>query len=207
MRTLSILAAFIIIVCGGFASAEPIDPDPDGMSIYFDTEGTIYCLELDDWEPAAGAGPEITAYLMVTRPDPPYPASYVQAWEAHMEIDTNSFLPPLVYLTPGMSDYNGDPNDYQVSGWGTPITGDVAVIASIRITWQGLEGHAQATYSLWRVDESLAFPDGPGYVAWAGFPTPCQPLFGEWGEVAWINGGCLTIADESLTWGEVKSLY
>ncbi len=81
----------MIVAFSTVALAEPIDPDPDGMSVYFDTEGTVYCLEVDDWEPAAGAGPEITAYLLVTRPDTPFP--YIQAWEAHVEMHTNSHTP------------------------------------------------------------------------------------------------------------------
>jgi len=188
--------------------AQPIDPDPDGMSIYFDTEGTIYCLELDDWEPAAGAGPEITAYLLVTRPDTSFP--FIGAWAAHIEIVTNSNTPPTGWRLAGngMADYDGDPDDYVVGmGHGTFFTGDATVIAWVELSWSGWEGHAVATFILEGVEDLFTFPDNPGYAAEPGFPSPCQPLFGAWGEVAWINGGCQTVSDAKLTWGAVKSLY
>ena len=193
MKTLLFLVSLFVIGFCVPASAQPIDPDPDGMSIYFDTEGTIYCLEVDDWEPAAGAGPTVDAYLLVTRPDTPYPS--IQAWVAHIEIETNSLAPypAAVYLTPGMTDYHAGPDDYIVGNWFTLITGDATVIASIDLSWSGWEGHAEATLILEGVEDTIAFPDGPGFAAEAGFLSPCQPLFGAWGEVAWINGGCQTV--------------
>jgi hypothetical protein len=202
-----IVSIFTVAICGP-AMAEPIDPDPDGMSVYFDTEGTIYCLELDDWEPAAGAGPTVMAYLLVTRPDTPFPG--IQAWEAHAEIYMNSLIPTWHFtLLPGAYMWGIEDNNYIV-GCATapiPITGDAVMIASAELNWLGTEGHAEATFILSGVEGSLGFPDGPGYAAEAGYPSPCQPLFGEWGEVAWINGGCQTIAGEDMTWGMVKSLY
>ncbi len=209
LRLVTLAALF---VAASAAVAEPIDPDPDGMSIYFDTDATVYCLELDDWEPAAGAGPTVTAYLIITRPFLPSPWFHtIQAWEAHLEIVTNSYtLPPTVWWLAGngMADYGPGVDDYVIGlGYGVPITGDATVIAWIDLPWSGWEGHAEATFILLGVEYSLSFPDGPGYAAEAGFPSPCQPLFGAWGEVAWINGGCQTIADEELTWGAVKGLY
>ena len=195
-----------LIIVASAAVAVPIDPDPDGMSIYFDTEATVYCLELDDWEPAAGAGPTITAYLMVTRADTPFPG--IQAWEAHVEIHSNSLIPThYLTLTPSMADYHPGPYDYIAGNWPVWITGDATVIASAELEWSGWEGHAEATFILRGVEDSIAFPDGPGYAPEAGFLHPCQPLFGAWGEVAWINGGCQTVGDEDLTWGSVKRLY
>ena len=200
-----------VIVFSGLAVAPPIDPNPDGMGFYFDTEGAEFCMTVDDWTPAIGAGPTITAYLLVTRPDTPFPT--IQAWEAHIEIETNSFAPhpAAVYLTPGMADYNGDPDDWVVSNLPITITGDATMIARIEITWLGFEGHAQATILLDGVDGSLSFPDGPGYAAEAGFPTPCQPYHGNWGICAWINTTGLEcgpdIANDAMTWGEVKGLY
>lgn len=203
MRILIVL--MLLATCAG---AEPIDPDPDGMSFYFDTEGMIYCLELDDWEPAVGAGPTVDAYLLVTRPDTPFPA--IQAWEAHLEIVNNSYLYPYIRVTPGCYTYDNPLGDYVVGCAGPaaiPITSDAVMIASAELSWLGTEGHAEATCILRGVEGSLSFPDGPGYAAEAGYPSPCQPLFGAWGEVAWINGGCQTIGDEGMTWGTVKGLY
>ncbi len=106
-----------------------------------------------------------------------------------------------------MADYHGGPDDYIAGNWPVPITGDATVIASVDLSWSGWEGHAEATFILRGVEDSIAFPDGSGYAPEAGFLSPCQSLFGAWGEVAWINGGCLTVSDVELTWGAVKSLY
>ena len=200
----------VLMLIAACAAAQPVDPNPDGMSIYFDTEGTAYCLELDDWEPTAGAGPTITAYLLVTRPDTVFPT--IQAWEAHIEIVTNSYTPPSAspwQLTPGSANYTNIPGDYVVSpGHGyQPIICEAVLIAQVDLSWSGWEGHAEATFILEGVEGSLSFPDGPGYAAEAGFPSPCQSLFGEWGEVAWINGDCLSMGNDDLTWGAVKRLY
>ena len=206
MKTVYSGAILAVLIMSSLGVAQPIDPDSDGMSIYFDTEGTVYCLELDDWEPAAGAGPEITAYLLVTRPDTSYPG--IQAWEAHVEMHTNSLTPPTgLFLAAAFCDYHPGPDDYMAGDWVIPITGDATAIAWVDLSWTGWEGHAEATFILRGVEGSIYFPDGPGYHAEAGFPSPCQPLFGAWGEVAWINGGCQTVGDEEMTWGAVKGLY
>lgn len=204
-----LLAMMAITITVTPAIAQPVDPDPDGMSIYFDTEGTQWCLDVPPWEPAVGAGPTITAYLLVTRPSTPHPT--ILAWEAHVEIITNSHTPPLQFNhCPGAVDYDSDYEDYVV-GCACPelcdIVDDLAMIAWVDIAWLGLEGQAEATFVLRGVDGSISFPDGPGYAAAILEPLPCQPLFGTWGEVAWVNGGCQTISSEEMAWGMVKSLY
>jgi hypothetical protein len=203
------LAFAAILVLSGIAMAEPIDPDADGMSVYFDTEGIEYCLTIDDWAPGPGVGPgDVPAYLLVTRENSPYPG--IQAWEAALTVTTNAILGADITLTPGASDYNADPDLFVVGCGGPaaiPFTGDATVIANITIGFFGYEGTASATITLGGVPGSLSFPDGPGYAAEAGFPSPCQPLFGAWGDVAWINGDCNPIANEEMTWGSVKSLY
>ncbi len=57
------------------ASAQ-IDPDPNGIGLYFDEEATIYCLQ-------APVGSELTAYLCLTRITA---ASGVSRWEATIEV-------------------------------------------------------------------------------------------------------------------------
>jgi hypothetical protein len=206
LNKISAIVSILAVALCGLATAEPIDPDPDGMSFYFDTGGTIYCLEIDDWEPAVGAGPTVTAYLLVTRPDTPFPG--IQAWEAHVEILSNAYMSTGLVLTPGCGTFGIDYDYMAGCSWAPiPITGDAVMIASAELSWLGTEGHAEATFILRGIEGSLSFPDSPGYAAEPGYPSPCQPLFGEWGEVAWINGGCLTIAGEVMTWGMVKSLY
>jgi len=189
-------------------AAHPVDPDPDGMGVYFNPEGSDYCIWVEDWVPGPGAGPGlVNAYLLVTRPDTPFPS--IQAWEAQLSIVTNSYLQPVVTLTPGASDYDSDPEDYVVGCGGAnaiPISGDAVVIANIALEFLGFEGSAYVAVSLAGVPDSQSFPDGPGYAAEAGFLSPCHSIWGSWGPVAYINGDC-PIATEDMTWGAVKSLY
>jgi len=203
----------VVFVCESTA-AQPVDPDPDGMGVYFDTEGMTWCLDVDDWVPMIGAGPTIPAYLLVTRPSTSLPN--IHGWEAHVEIVTNSFTPPTGWtLTPGAVN-TGKEGDYVVDVSGTasiPIMGDAVMLATIEIAWLGFEGHASAIISLRGVEGSQLHPGGPGYHSDdATAPVPCQCYFGSWGPVAWVNGDCnpvwpYRVVDESLTWGEVKSLY
>ena len=198
----------VLLLLATCAAAQPIDSDPDGMSFYFDTDGTEYCLTVDDWVPAPYAGFCVTAFLLVTCPDTPFPS--IQAWEAHVEIVTNSMTPPLgLRLASCAVNYSSDPYDYYVGFCpciGVEITGDATVIAWVELSWSGWEGHAEATFILEGVEDSLSFPDGPGYAAEAGFPSPCQPLFSDWGACAWINNDCTT-PNEGMSWGAVKSLF
>ena len=210
MKAMTLMIVALFLILGVQVLADPIDPDPDGMGFYFDTAGTVYCLELDDWEPAVGAGPTVMAYLLVTNPDTPFPS--IQGWEAFAMILTNSDMSTgYLWLTPGAADYDGMPPGEYVVGCGgpaaIPITGGATVIAWAELSWLGTEGHAEATCIVRGLDGSPSFPDGPGYAAEMGYPSPCQSLFGTWGEVAWINGGCQTVSDEGMTWGAVKGLY
>ncbi len=208
MKKMLALTAMAVIAFSGLALAQ-LDPDADGMSVYFDDQGMSYCLEVDPWVPGPGAGPGlIEAYLLVTRPDTPYPT--IQAWEAQINITTNSYLVPVVNLTPGAADYDADLEDFVVGCGGVnaiPITGDATVIANIELEFLGFEGTAEVVVNMNGVPGSLSFPDGPGYAAEAGFPSPCQCIFGAWGDVAWINNCMHPVANEDMTWGSVKSLY
>jgi hypothetical protein len=203
VKWISLLAVLLVVLISAPVIAQPIDPDPDGMSFYFDTEGTEYCMTVDDWEPAPYAGFCVNAFLLVTHPDTPFPR--IHGWEAHIGIETNA-PSSHVNLLPGMADMDGDPDDYVIGGYGPTITGDATVIAWVRLRWYGFEGHAEASILLRGVDGSLSFPDGPGYWAEVGNPSPCQPLFDDWGACAWIGNDCTT-PNEGMTWGAVKRLY
>lgn len=171
MKTLPVFWTLAALVVASLAAvAEPIDPDPDGMSFYFDTEATDYCLHLDYWLPGIEPGPTATAYLIVTRPDTPHPS--VLAWEAHIDIVTNSYTPPTgLTLTPGATVYDQADGDYVVGCYGDAailITGDAVVIAWVDVAWLGFEGFATAGFFLGAIEGSESFPDGPGYESGPG---------------------------------------
>jgi len=58
MKMMLALTAMIVLAFSGLAMAQ-IDPDSDGMSVYFDPDGMVYCLTVDDWVAGPGAGPGV----------------------------------------------------------------------------------------------------------------------------------------------------
>ncbi|MBC8424959.1 hypothetical protein H8E07_12615 [bacterium] len=210
-----LVALAVVLICGPVA-AQWIDPDPDGMSLYFDEEATIWCGSVDDWVPAIGAGPSFSVYLIVTNPSTGFPS--IRAWEARVEITTNSFIPyEGLTLTPGAIDTDPDPDNYVVGCGGLYdgilIHDDTVVLAIAELQWLGFEGTATGTFELCGVEGSLSFSDGPGYAVAPGYLYPCQSFFGtdNWGVCAYLNPGAHEcepiIASENMTWGMVKSLY
>ena len=208
MKKMLAFTVMAVFAFSGLALAQA-DPEFDGMSVYLDTDGLEYSLEVDDWTPGPGVGPTVDLYLLVTRPSTEFPS--VMAWEARIEITCNSLTPPSLWtLSPNAMDLDGDEFNYVVGCAFTPIpiVGTTVVLATNSISWLGYEGTADAVVNLVGVAGSASFPDGPGYAAEAGYASPCQPIFGAWGDCIWVNGeGPPPIANENMTWSQVKSLY
>ena len=213
MKKMYALFVLTAVALHTVAVAQPIDPDPDGMGMYFGDWGSERCLIVDDWTPGIGNGVTIVVYLLVTRPSTSLP--YIQGWEAHVEIDTNSYLPTTsLTLSPGAINLAKNLDDYVVVANGDaaiPSQGHAVTLATAELVWLGPEGHAWAEIRLGGVEGSLLFPDSPGYYSDdSAAPTPCRHEFGPWGAYTWVNGNCIWVSDrvvdENLTWGEVKSL-
>ncbi len=198
MKKMLVLTAVAVLAFSGMAMAQ-LDPDPDGMSVYFDAEGMTYCMDVDSAFPYAG-----TAYVLVTNPSVSEPS--VMGWEARIEVTYEALSAGPMDLLGGTNAGSGD--NYQVGNGAAPlpIVGNVCVLATYSFLFFG-QTDPHIVFSLAGVPGSLTFPDGAGYAAAVGFPTPCQPFPGIWGECAWINRCECVIGNEDLTWGQVKSLY
>ena len=59
MKSILILVGLLMILAGA-AYGEPIDPDPNGIGIFFDEGGEVWCAN-------AAVGGQMTAYLCLTR--------------------------------------------------------------------------------------------------------------------------------------------
>jgi len=196
----------VILLFPACAAAQPIDPDPDGMSVFLEYEGEMdYCMTMDDWFPApppAGPG-TITVFLLLTRPSTDQ--DVITNWEARVDLHCNSLLAPdVMNVAYNHVDHDDDPDDYVIEGY-IPLSGDSTILAWFDIEYLGYEGHVEIMVELAGVEGSQVFSDGPGYQAHGVFP--CQSMLGSWGPMAWVNGPCATIADERMAWGAVKSLY
>ncbi len=206
-----LLILLTALLCSGLAGADPVDPNPDGMSIYIDEQATDFCI---DDPPIYVAVP---VYIVLTHPSTSDP--HILSWEARVEFEGNATfgvggegyvqwdffgygvgLPLTEDLVVG----TGDPP--------MPITGDATVLAMAELIWTTFGGYGQ--FSIGRVTDSATFPDGPGYSSAVGFSIPCHHIFSEPGTpCAWINPAYFWVVCESLvanedrTWGEVKALY
>ena len=195
------LLAFTAILALSTVAMAQLDPDPDGMGIYFDMDATITCVENDP-----GMAP-VEVYLLLTNPSGPT----VGAWECDIPEDVEAYIAGIwVMANDGLN--TGSGTEYQV-GLGLvpfPVEGNVFLLASRSMLFLGLETD-HAVFSLGGVAGSQSFPGGePGYLVDLGILVPCQVPFGVLGgETAWVNmpGSCNIVANDDMTWGEVKSLY
>ncbi len=192
----------MMLLTAGNVAAQ-VDPDPDGMSVYFDTEGLDFC-----YETSGTPEPEtVTAYLLLTRPT----ADQVVSWEARVAEDVEAFYhhwtvvndASVIPLTwPDLYVYVDPPLETD----GTPV-----VLAYLEIIFFGqISPHAIITVD--GIPGSLSFPPGhPGYAPAPGVPITCNLIHDSPGDpVAWINhpDDCDDIiASGDLTWGAVKRLY
>jgi len=211
MKKMLALTAIAVLAFGGIAMAQPIDPDPDGMGVYFDTDGIDFCMTIDPWTVGVDPGPgSIPAYLLLTNPSSVDDGfTTVKGFVARIDATTNSYIPAGAW-TLTESAFNNNSHPEYVVGLGLvpiSVTGQTVVLATNNFAWTGYEGSAALTITLDGVPGDLSYPEQIGYAPEVGFPYPVQSRHGHWGENAWINGACDPIANENMTWGSVKSLY
>ncbi|MBC8426863.1 hypothetical protein H8E07_22340 [bacterium] len=112
MKKHGLISMSLILVLCSLVGAQPIDPHPDGMSIYCDLGATQFCYEL---QPGFQS---VTAYLMLTRASTDQP--HVLAWEARLLVDGNPTVPvPAAWTLPGPSYHPGSGADY-IAGTTSP---------------------------------------------------------------------------------------
>ena len=190
----------MMILTAGIVTAQ-IDPDPDGMSVYFDTEGLSFCHE------TGGASEEVTAYFLLTHPS----WDLIMAWEAHVKTDVVALYLDNWFVVNGQ--YYPDPYEDFVIGCipNLQVEGTSVVLMHRTIHFQG-DSAEHAIFTVRGVEGSTSFSWGhPGYAPAPGVPVPCNLIHDSPGDpVAWINhpDACAeVIANADLTWGAVKRLY
>jgi len=197
MKTFMTVALMFIMI--GSAMAQ-IDPDTDGMSVYFDTEGQIYCYD------TMAENTVVTAYLLLTNPS----ADQVRAWEAHVEVEfsgwTGSWSPV------NASPMGTGPEDWMIATV-PPLeaSGSAVILMWMDMHFGGLSTD-YAVFTVTGIPGSLSFPQGvPGYAPAPYELTPCNLIHDNPGDpVAWINRpeDCIDIVgSERNSWGAVKRLY
>ena len=199
MKKMLVLTAVIALAFSGIATAQ-IDPDPDGMSVYFDEDGVSFCMAVEPGTIAQG-----TAYFLLTNPSTT--AVNVLGWAANLNFVINEPFAPVQWnLLDGLNAGSG--MDFIVGNGNSPlpIVDGVCVLASAAFAFFG----AVDPYAIFEVNGSdfVSYPEGVGYTATIGIGTPGQPKLGAWGPCAWVNDCPLDpIANEDMSWSQVKSLY
>ena len=198
MKKLLVLTAIALLAFSVSASAQ-VDPDPDGFGVYFDTGATSFNIAYP------GGFAPINVYLMITRPS----GAFVRAWECTI-VETNNFTVQGTWTLNGGLDVDGDAMDFVVGMGTTPHPAANAIVLASKTMYGAAPGAGSAaTFTVKGVAGSVSFPGGqPGYVHTLGINTPCQVLTGDMNAPqACINTNCMVVANEDMSWSNVKALY
>jgi len=195
------------LCCTSFALAQ-IDPDPDGIGVYFDTAATVNYID-------APPGFPVEFYIIITNPTEPA----MIGWECSLEIQPQGgYVSYVLTNPPGGGAINVETPPNFVVGYSVPFPMSPATVVAtgtIIVT----SARTNYTFRLHPAPNPSAGPwDGcylPLYVTTTyGFvplhyscgweqPAPdCVPNI-----VAAINGGEEPTAAENTTWSQIKALY
>ena len=195
MRILAALAVTSVF-CALPVLADPIDPDRDGIGVYFDPCACVNCVPM---EPGVHVG-----YIVITHPT----SSSVGGWEASVSYDGPVIVSNWEVM--GNAINFKTPPDFSV-GIGTPIYNPFtypAVIAArfelnLTADTEPVNFWIDGIYPPSLESGQPAYLDGIDY----NIIKPLQQPTGSPDiAVATINGDC-AVPVEDLTWGSVKSLY
>ncbi len=204
MRRVCVLAITISMAFSIGAHAQ-VSPCPDGFGVYFDTGATSFNVTYP------GGFAPINVYLMITRPS----GAFIRAWECTI-VETNNFTVAGTWALNGGLDVDGDALDFVVGMGTTPHAAAPAIILASKTMYGAAPGAGSAaTFTVRGVAGSVSFPtqpgesiNPPGYVHTLGINTPCQVLTGIMAAPqAYINSNCMVVANEDMSWSNVKALY
>jgi hypothetical protein len=197
MKKLLVLMAVVLLASGAMAQ---IDPDDNGMGVYFDTEGTVVC------KTTAAPFESVNAYLLITRPTD---TAGVSGWEAAVTIGGAPVAPSWA-LAAGL-DVDSSASGFQV-GIGVAPAALPAAPAVLLATWTGfvMQPTDVVTFTVSDVPGSVSFDGTPGYGsgADAGLLIPLQVSTGfPYVVCAQINGACDIVANDEMSWSSVKTMF
>ncbi len=202
----ALVVLMLVMATGITALADPVDPDPNGIGIFFD-EGAIN----ESWCATAATGSQLTAYLCLTRATD---TSGFTNWEGRIESSVPGSL--VGFAIRGDGTNSAVAPEFVVS-YGTPLPYQLSTVLleiTVEVVWQWPTG-----LRVWPASEPSASVELPAYatVASAGVYQTLGYSFG-WDAVTKVPAWCAAINDdtcltkpsvptESDTWGGVKALY
>ena len=195
MKKIALVLCFALLASGN-AFAQ-LDPDDDGIGVYFDPCACVNCLSLDEGQ--------YMGYVVITHPTSP---DGVAGWEATITVEGPAL--PLNWILEGDTINVGAYPEFIV-GIAEPLINPYSFPAIVV---------AQVEILILNTDEAVNFyidgvtihslPDRvPAYLDGGDYET-VKPLQNSTGgvdiPVATINGDC-AVGTEGETWGGVKALY
>jgi hypothetical protein len=201
MKKMLVIALAILVSSSAFAQ---IDPDENGIGLYFDEFGYEVCMS------TAAPFTPITAYLLATNISE---ESGVSGFEC--EVTTDGPLTASAWALNGVQPLNVFAAPLFAVGLGefelaTPVINNVVLLATL--TAYVLAPTDQVSFGIKNLDAGSFTPPSPGYAAGdnAGLLVPLQVSSGfPFGAaVAQINiDPCGVVANEDVSFGSVKALY
>lgn len=201
MRTL--LAVILVCTCAAAASAQPIDPQPNGIGIFFEPGAREYCA-------TAVQGTQLTAYLCLTRASD---NSGFLSWEARIEASRPAALAGFAIRGDGVNTSSAP--DFAVS-YGTPLPYQLSTVLleiTIDVVWEW-----SIALRAWHADSPSGSVNLPVYTTTLE-PSVYKPLQYPWGWdgvavpnwMASVNDpGCAggpSVPADGASWSGVKALY
>jgi hypothetical protein len=191
-----LLAVFAVALIASGAMAQ-VDPDPDGIGVYFDVAGLTY--------ETATAAPfqQVTAYLLITNPTAP---AGVSGWEAVVDV-TGGAVGASWVLAAGLNVTTAP--IFQV-GIGLGAAALPAAPAVLLATWSGFIMAPTDVVGFVITPANVSFADSPGYAAGDdetdliglqvsnGFP---------YGDACALINSTGVVANEDLTFSNVKNMF
>jgi hypothetical protein len=204
MRTILVL---LIIVCGAAnVWGQPIDPSPDGIGIFFEEGGRVWCAD-------AAPGTQVPAYLCLTNASD---TSDFVAWEARIECSVPPALAAFAIRGDGINMASAP--EFVVS-YGTPLPyqrSTVLLDITLDVVWEW-----SIALRVWPATNPSGAANLPTYSTTAepGVAKTLQYLWG-WENVTQIPNWLASVNDPSCatndgpsvpadgsSWSGVKALY
>ncbi len=202
----ALVVLILVMGTGAAALADPVDPDDDGIGIYFD-EGAID----ESWCATAATGSQVTAYLCLTRATD---TSGFTAWEGRIETSVPGTLVGFAIRGDGT---NSAVEPEFVVSYGTPLPYQLSTVLleiTVDVVWEWSIG-----LRVWPAGVPSGGEELPAYAttASAGVYQTLGYSFG-WDQVTKIPNWCASINDDDCltrpsvpakdaAWGGVKALY
>jgi hypothetical protein len=199
MKKLTALTSILVLLLAGIAFAQ-VDADPDGLGVYFDTNGIETCFT------TVAPFESVTGYLLLTNPSDSFGIS---GWEANIDV-LGAAVAPAWTLAAGL-DVDMSAAGFQV-GIGTDALALPVAPAVVLATWVGfiMAPTDIVSFVISNVAGSSSFPSNPGYASGsnAGVLIPLQVSSGyPYGAPAAQINACDVVANEDMSFSNVKNLF